>query len=253
MFDFMIHKNILIFFSGTRHGYLKHLSQQHNLQLGNPQNLVFVDRLINKIEEKLSSLQCIYCEKTFPDRNTLKEHMRKKIHKRINPHNKNYDEFYIINYLEEEQNWQMLEKEQDHYAVNTGNNLLLSVHTTFFVQFNLKSAEFKFSGTNSDDEYEDWCEREDQISCLFCTSKETNINNLCLHIDAEHDFDFVEITKNFDFYQKIKLVNYIRKQMHNNKCIYCDTAFDSYTKLQYHLKQEQHYKVPNKTMFDHPE
>ena len=45
------------------------------------------------------SLQCLYCEKTFKDRHILKEHMRKKNHKRINPRNTAYDKFYIINYL----------------------------------------------------------------------------------------------------------------------------------------------------------
>lgn len=46
-----------------------------------------------------SSLQCLYCEKVFRDKNTLKDHMRKKQHRRINAKNKEYDKFYIINYL----------------------------------------------------------------------------------------------------------------------------------------------------------
>lgn len=107
-------------FIGTRQGFLEHLSKQHNLHLGNPQNLVFIEKLINKIEDKLKNLQCIYCEKTFPQRNILKEHMRKKLHKRIQPKNKDYDEFYIINYLEEGKNWHVLEREQDHYAIAAG-------------------------------------------------------------------------------------------------------------------------------------
>lgn len=45
------------------------------------------------------SLQCLYCEKVFRDKNTLKDHMRKKQHRRINAKNKEYDKFYIINYL----------------------------------------------------------------------------------------------------------------------------------------------------------
>jgi len=36
----------------------------------------------------------------------LKEHMRKKFHKSINPHNKAYDKFYINNYLEPEKTWE---------------------------------------------------------------------------------------------------------------------------------------------------
>lgn len=49
------------------------------------------------------SLICIYCEKTFKDRMVLKEHMRKKFHKYINPNNKTYDKFYIGNYLKPEE------------------------------------------------------------------------------------------------------------------------------------------------------
>lgn len=45
------------------------------------------------------SLQCLYCEKTFRDKSTLRDHMRKKQHRRINPRNREYDQFYIINYL----------------------------------------------------------------------------------------------------------------------------------------------------------
>lgn len=50
-------------------------------------------------------LQCLYCERIFKDRTVLKEHMRKKQHKRINPENEKYDRYYIINYLEMGKNW----------------------------------------------------------------------------------------------------------------------------------------------------
>lgn len=39
--------------TGTRAQYLDHLSAQHNLQLGHPHNLVFVDQLIDKLQEKI--------------------------------------------------------------------------------------------------------------------------------------------------------------------------------------------------------
>lgn len=106
---------------------------------------------------------------------------------------------------------------------------------------------------NSDDEYEDWCEQEDLIACLFCNQKEANINHLCLHMDADHDFGFVQLTIDLDFYQKIKLVNFIRKQMHNNKCIFCDRSYESSNCLRIHLKVEKHYKLPELTAFDQPE
>lgn len=37
----------------TRSEYVTHLSTQHNLQLGKPNNLVFIDELIDVIEKKL--------------------------------------------------------------------------------------------------------------------------------------------------------------------------------------------------------
>ena len=60
-----------------------------------------------------SSLQCLYCERLFRDRPTLKEHMRKKQHKKINPRNKLYDRFYVINYLELGKTWEEIESEDD--------------------------------------------------------------------------------------------------------------------------------------------
>ena len=47
----------------------------------------------------LCSLLCLYCERTFRDQATLRDHMRKKQHRKVNPQNKAYDKFYLINYL----------------------------------------------------------------------------------------------------------------------------------------------------------
>ena len=56
-----------------------------------------------------NSLQCLYCEHTFRDHPTLKDHMRKKQHKKINPQNKVYDRFYVINYLELGKSWEQVQ------------------------------------------------------------------------------------------------------------------------------------------------
>jgi hypothetical protein len=70
---------------------------------------VFVDELLDRLQERLEKLQCLFCGNLFPDRPTLKEHMRKKQHKTINPKNTEYDKFYMINYLELGKNWQEVE------------------------------------------------------------------------------------------------------------------------------------------------
>lgn len=69
----------------------------------------------------------------------------------------------------------------------------------------------------------------------------------------EHNFDFMISTKDLDFYQKVKLVNYIRKMIHNKKCPFCDNIEQSSTALEYHLKNLQHCKVPSTEVFNQPE
>ncbi|KAI4457774.1 zinc finger protein [Holotrichia oblita] len=225
------YENICLFcrlqLKGTRANYLNHLSVKHNLQLGNPQNLVYIDELIEKIEEKLNNLQCIYCEKIFPERGILKEHMRKKMHKTINPHNRDYDKYYIVNYLEPNKTWDILEKEDDHLPMERG--------------------------VNSDEEYSDWNEVEHQIICLFCKYKHPSIENIYLHLNDEHKFNFKEESADLDFYQCVKLVNYIRRQIYNLRCICCDTLYSDCDELQKHMIMEGHNKIPDVNIFNQPE
>lgn len=44
---------------------------------------------------------------------TLKEHMRKKQHKRVNPGNHVYDKYYMVNYLELGKTWEQVLCEDD--------------------------------------------------------------------------------------------------------------------------------------------
>ncbi|XP_045466804.1 zinc finger protein 277 [Harmonia axyridis] len=214
-------------FTGTRPNFLKHLATDHNLQLGNPHNLVFLDELVVRIEKKFNDLICLYCEKKFPERHTLKEHMRKKLHKRINQENKEYDKFFMVNYLEDGKDWHDIKKESDRFAISTE--------------------------ANSDEEYSDWNEEEDKIICLFCQHKETGANNICDHMKTSHTFDFVELTKSFNFFQKIQLINYVRRQVVDCKCIYCNEHFDESELLRIHLENEQHFKLPDLEVFEQSE
>lgn len=65
------------------------------------------------LQKKLDDLNCFYCNKTFKDRNCLKDHMRKKNHKRFNSNSTEWDKYYIINYLEIDQNWKSLKEVQE--------------------------------------------------------------------------------------------------------------------------------------------
>lgn len=85
-------------FDGCHADLFNHMAHFHNFSVGQPNNLVFVKELLALLERKLDSLMCIFCEKTFKTRDVLKEHMRKKMHKKINPKNAEYDKFYMVNY-----------------------------------------------------------------------------------------------------------------------------------------------------------
>ncbi|XP_053109841.1 zinc finger protein 277 isoform X3 [Hemicordylus capensis] len=85
--------------TGNRSVLLNHMANDHAFNVGLPDNIVNCKGFLEVVQKKLDSLQCLYCEKIFRDKNTLKDHMRKKQHRRINAKNREYDRFYIINYL----------------------------------------------------------------------------------------------------------------------------------------------------------
>ena len=43
--------------------------------------------------------ECLYCDKTFRDYKTLREHMRKKLHKKLNPSNTGYSRQNLNNFV----------------------------------------------------------------------------------------------------------------------------------------------------------
>nr|CAD7262325.1 unnamed protein product [Timema shepardi] len=224
-------------FAGSRAEYINHLSQQHNLQLGRPENLVFTDELLDTIKHKLDSLLCLFCEKLFRDRTVLKEHMRKKIHKRINPDNKLYDKFYVVNYLEMGKDWQQVQKEPDEFEISRRGNA---------------------SGSEDNSDWSDWQDEESPSSavvCLFCEKTGQHFNDITRHMADQHGFPFSENCdeEKLDFYQKVKLVNYIRGQVHRLCCMVCDKEHSSRQSLLVHMETSQHFTMPPSKLWDQPE
>ncbi|KAK3102972.1 hypothetical protein FSP39_015396 [Pinctada imbricata] len=211
--------------------YFDHLSQDHSFNIGHPDNLVYTDELLDKLQSKLDNLQCLYCEKTFKDRTVLKEHMRKKQHKRINPKNRSYDKYYVINYLEMGKNWEVIQSEHD-IAYDTEGN------------------------TDTEDEWEGWEESGSQAVCLFCEFASGNAERLNSHMQELHDLDLKEIKlrMNLNFYQQVKLVNYIRRQVHLGICMGCGETFGGKSELVDHMHQLGHItEIPDISVWDQPQ
>ncbi|XP_069693721.1 zinc finger protein 277 isoform X2 [Periplaneta americana] len=223
-------------FHGCRADYLNHLSLLHNMQLGRPENLVFVDDLLNAIERKLENLRCLFCSKIFKDRTVLKEHMRKKQHKKINPDHVEFDKYYIINYLEMGKDWQQVQNEPDDEM------------------FTVECSDGYLSDWDWSDWYEDEETVENPVVCLFCEASSTFEKTL-KHLKDFHNFDFTTICSEagLDFYQQVKLVNYIRRQIHLGHCPYCNESCPSKPVLLGHMANYSHFTLPGKQLWDQPE
>lgn len=210
----------------TRYQFVEHLYTKHFLQLGKPENLIFIDELIDFIEDKLTNLICVYCEKVFKDRATLKEHMRKKGHKRINPDNKAYDRFFMCNYKMKEANAKTERKFYNPRAPPKPQRRKPEEPTLF---------------NNDDSDWSDWEDRNEvEIICLFCSHKESEFDALTLHMTNVHQFNFVDETKHLSFYQKVKMINFIRRKIHMKQCLSCEKSFETLETLVSHLTQSRH-------------
>lgn len=224
----------------TRSVYLNHLYEKHNFHIAKPENLIFIDELVNMISSKLDKLQCIFCEKYFKDRVILKEHMRKKGHKRINPENKEYDKYFLVNYLGEKDQKEFKSKfNQKKYCKKS------SQPDSYRTD--------RDSNVDSDPDWSDWTEENGpEITCLFCEETEMEYDQILDHMEGQHEFSFTHLTKGLNFYQKVKIVNFIRRQVHLNECLLCDTKFVESKNLLKHMKEAKHL-VLEKSKWDQPE
>ncbi|XP_050347792.1 zinc finger protein 277 [Nymphalis io] len=225
--------------NGTRASYLNHLYEKHNFHIAKPDNLILVDDLVDLIASKLEKLHCIFCEGLFKDRTILKEHMRKKGHKRINPANKEYDKFFLVNYA------------SDKHTVPTQR---LNKPNTSKYHYNANKEDHEQnSNIDSDPEWSEWTEENGPlITCLLCDHTEMEFENILDHMERKHEFSFSKATSGFDFYHKIKIVNYIRRQIHLKQCLSCETKFDDSRNLEKHLKEMKHW-ILHKEKWDQPE
>ncbi|KAF7724593.1 hypothetical protein EC973_000901 [Apophysomyces ossiformis] len=157
-------------------------------------------------------LQCLYCEKTFTSPAVLRKHMRKKKHFKIAAKNRQYDRFYVINYLEPGKNWENFEHD------------------------NYESDEER-----RDESWADWEEEEaEPTMCLFDDHVFPSPKEALEHMKESHGFDLsaVRREKDLDFYKVIVLINYIRHQSSLCKCFSCGESAEDLLLLAAHMQQK---------------
>lgn len=232
---------------GTRASYLNHLFEKHNFHVAKPENLIYIDELVDTVASKLEKLQCIYCEKYFKDRTILKEHMRKKGHKRINPDNKEYDKFFVVNYNgDTKQEFKSQNNQRPKYNKVAKSKVAPDSSSR-------RSERDQDSNGDSDPDWSDWTEDNGPlITCLLCDHSESEYEIILDHMEKQHEFPFSTLTSNIDFYHKIKIVNFIRRQIHLKQCLSCDTKFNDCKNLEKHMRDSKHL-VLSKERWDQPE
>ncbi|XP_070280909.1 zinc finger protein 277 isoform X2 [Myotis yumanensis] len=214
-------------FLGNRSVLLNHMAREHAFNIGLPDNIVNCGEFLRTLQRKLDNLQCLYCERTFRDRSLLKDHMRKKQHRRINPRNREYDQFYVINYLELGKSWEEVQSEDDRELLE-----------------------------QQEEDWSDWEECPVSAVCLFCEKQAETTEQLCAHMEEAHGFDLLRTKAELglNFYEQVKLVNFIRRQVHQGRCYGCCTRFPSRADLGAHLAEAKHAALlPDRRTWDQPE
>ncbi|XP_065668162.1 zinc finger protein 277 isoform X2 [Hydra vulgaris] len=221
-------------FQGNRAKIFKHMAKEHSFNVGNSDNIVHASEFIDLIKSKLDSFTCLCCSKQFKDWNTLKDHMRKKGHKRIDPLNKEYDKFYLINYLAPGKYWKEVQSEPEYEKEN------------------IEEQEEE----NTEKAWGDWTEKKGAISlCLFCATTDVDVNKIIEHMKNDHGFNLNLLRKKLDlnFYHQVKIVNYIRKKVFELNCPYCIDKFSTRGELELHLSAKRHCQLPvDKKVWDQP-
>lgn len=71
-----------------------------------------------------------------------------------------------------------------------------------------------FSGSESDDEWEEMNDEVQVVQCLFCNKSCNNIGDALKHLESLHNFSFANFKNRhaLDVYSYIKLINFIRKR-----------------------------------------
>ena len=185
-----------------KYAVFKHMFQVHSFNIGQLDNLVFVDEFLAVLRGILSSNTCIYCNRTFPDAHTLRKHMRCKQHFKINSHDTRFDKYYIVNYMLPGMTW-----------VDLSDDLAnLNIHHD--------------GSSGEEDADEQWEAALDdpadmRTQCLLCDQQFDQPEDCNEHMIDFHKFDLKGQCEG-DFYTGVKLINYMRLAYRDGKCPFCE-------------------------------
>lgn len=92
----------------------------------------------------------------------------------------------------------------------------------------------------------DRCANLNTVSTVFVSNK------YILTYSKHHAL--VRVSSDLRFYQQVKLVNFIRRQIHQSRCYGCQEKFDSRADVLRHIATEGHImKLPETSTWDQPQ
>lgn len=95
------------------------------------------------------------------------------------------------------------------------------------------------------------CQQE--MGCLFCDVKDTNLDHLKIHM-KRHGVDFAKETTDMSTNDCMKIVNFVRRKMSTFECIKCAEKFQDNAHLVRHLiNNRNHITLGDRHQWDAPE
>jgi hypothetical protein len=150
--------------------------------------VIFIDEFVAELHRQLhEERRCLTCEKRFQTYDQLRLHMRKKRHLDISGRS-DFDRFYLSNYLGREKSGGE-SGEDDEEDEEEG-------------------------GKKQEETWEGWMDESGSGTvCLFCPLRLPSSSQCLDHMRLKHDFDLVALVqeKHLDFFARVRLVNYMRR------------------------------------------
>ncbi|XP_023592799.1 zinc finger protein 277 [Trichechus manatus latirostris] len=106
---------------------------------------------------------------------------------------------------------------------------------------------------HQEDDWSDWEEIPASAVCLFCEKQAETVEKLYVHMEDAHEFDLLKIKSELglNFYQQVKLVNFIRREVHQCRCYGCHVKFKSKADLRTHMEETKHISLlPERQTWD---
>ena len=170
--------------TGNRKNLLTHLMGKHRICLGDPDNIVNVNEFLDLLENYISAGKCFHCGGKFINIRAHLNYENQPYYLKPFKAIKDFDRFYLINHIELGKCW-------------------LDFENPYVEPEGFEETEvIKFSG---------WEENQSCSLCLFCNFKCNGVENVFSHMVEVHKFNFVWVTSQIDFYEKVKVINYIRR------------------------------------------